>query len=261
MSNLEAIDLLKYVTVYKSVYDTPETLLHAIDNAPSGPGYILREYNTWEDQPGMRRQSLHEYYAEDKQSSIDHTIIGGEIFKDFSSRYPEDLIKSDDIAYEPVVKLLECYQAVQDDYMARWGLDINIIQYAPMELRYYEPQGVGRHCDFEGWNHLIPGENNDHQEQPMRENVPNQTFVLNAYLNDDYGDGGEIFMDRYIKNEDGTYSEDNKETASYKFSPGDFLIFPCSFPYVHWVSEFKQGRRYMVNLNAIEDKVPTWQFD
>lgn len=257
MVNIEPIDLLKYVTVYKSGYDTPEILRNAIDNAPSGPGYILREYNPWEDQPGMRRQSLHEYYAEDKQSSIDHSIIGGEIFKDFSSRYPAELIKEDDIAYEPVIKLLESFEAIQKDYMSRWNLDINIIQYAPMELRYYEPQSVGAHCDYEGWNHLMPGGS----EQPERDVIPNQTFVLNTYLNDDYGDGGEFFINRYLKNESGEYSQDAIETAFYKFSPGDFIIFPCSFPYVHWVSEFKTGRRYMVNLNAIEDKVPTWQFD
>lgn len=257
MTNIEAIDLLKNVTIYRKAYDTPEVLLHAIDNAPAGPGYILREYNPWEDQPGLRRQSLHEYYAPEKQASIDRMIIGGEIFKDFSSRYPEELVKPDDIAYEPVVKLLESYEAIQKDYLSRWGIDINIIQYAPMELRYYEPQDVGPHCDFEGWNHLWPGAS----DQPIRENMPNQTFVLNVYLNDDYGDGGEFFINRYLKNDDGTYSEDNFETASYKFSPGDFVVFPCSFPYVHWVSRFDYGRRYMVNLNAVEDKVPTWQFD
>lgn len=259
MAELQSIDLLKYVTAYKNVYDSPDILVNAIENAPSGPGYILREYNPWEDQPGMRRQSLHEYYADDKKREMDHSIIGGDIFKDFSSRYPEDKIKPDDIAYKPVVKLLESYQAVQDDYMSRWNLDINIIQYAPMELRYYEPQSVGPHCDYEGWNHLIPG--TPHNDQPDRGDIPNQTFVLNLYMNDDYGDGGELFMRRYLKNEDGTYSEDNVEEASFKPEPGDFIIFPCSFPYVHWVSPFSFGRRFMVNLNAIEDKVPTWQFD
>lgn len=257
MTHIEPIDLTKYMTVYKSAYSDPQVLLDVIDNAPAGDGYILREYNDWEDQPGMRRQALHEYYALDKQAELDYSIIGGEIFKDYSSRYPEELIKEDDTAYEPVVKLLETFEAIQEDYMNRWNLNINIIQYAPMELRYYTPQSVEHHSDYEGWNYLL----SSRSAQPARDDIPNQTFVLNGYLNDDYGEGGEFFMDRYIPNADGTYSPDNKETVSYKFSPGDFVIFPCSFPYVHSVTEFKYGRRYMINLNAIEDKIPTWQFD
>lgn len=255
--NIDALDLMKYVTIYRNVYSEPEVLKHAIDNAPAGPGYILREYNPWEDQPGLRRQCLHEYYSPEKQSQLDMGIIGGEIFKDLSSRYPEDKIMPDDIAYRPVVNLLETYQAMQDDYLARWGININIIQYAPMELRYYEPQGVGPHSDYEGFLHLHPNGVN----QTIRENTPNQSFVLNIYLNNDYGDGGEFFITRYTKKDDGTYTNEDSPVESYKFSPGDAVIFPCSFPYEHWVSEFHQGKRYMVNLNAIEDRPPTWQFE
>lgn len=253
-------DILKYVTVYKSALsrDTCAQLIDAFYTAPSGDGYILQEANEWEDQDGLRRQPRIEQFRNHPQ--LDRSILGGESFKDFKARYPQ--VKSDDNAYELVVEVMELLEAAVEDYKTRWGLDIEIIQHAPLEFRYYQgPQGVGPHSDYSGHLHLHPNGDWGNQDAKEEWDIANQTFAYNLYLNDDYGDGGEITVRRYAELEDGTYSEEGALEARHKPLAGDIVIFPCAFPYEHWVTPIGPDvKRWMINANAIQDQPPMWQF-
>ena len=257
----KAADLIKYVTVYRGALPktTCDLLLDAFYSAPSGDGYILEEANEWEDQDGLRRRPLLEYYRNPKD--LDYSILGGPIFKDFDATYPE--VKSDDTAYAPIMEVMSIFRQATEDYMSRWGLDINVIQHAPLEFRYYQgPQGVGPHSDYSGNLHLHPRGDWGNQDEKEAWDIPNQTFSYNMYLNDDYGDGGALTIQRYAKNEDGTYRDEAEMLGAHRPSAGDIVIFPCSFPYEHWVTEIGEGvKRWMINANAIQDQVPTWQFD
>lgn len=258
-----AKDVIKFVTVYEGAFSREDcqALLDSFYTAPHGEGYLLLEANEWEDQDGLRRQPKLEYYR--NPSDLNPQILGGEVFKDFDAKYPADKVKEDDTAYEPMMKLMALFKKATDDYQRRWGLDINIIQHAPLEFRYYQgPQGVGPHSDYSGHLHLHP--NGDWGNQDAKEDwdIANQTFAYNVYLNDDYGDGGEIHLRRYAKNDDGTYRDESEYEGSHKPKAGDIVIFPCAFPYEHWVTPIGEGvKRWMVNANAIQDRVPEWQFN
>jgi hypothetical protein len=256
-----AKDILKYVTVYEGVFprELCSQLIDSFYSAPHGDGYLLAPEEEWEDQEGLRRRPLLEYYRNPRD--LDQSILGGPIFKDFKARYPNP--KSDDSAYEPMIQLLELFEEVVEDYKSRWNLDINIIQHAPLEFRYYQgPQGVGPHSDYSGHLNLHPNGEWGFQDSKDDSDIANQTFAYNAYLNDDYGDGGAITVRRYAKTEDGKYTEKGSVEASHKPAAGDIVIFPCAFPYEHWVSPIGPDvRRWMVNANAIQDQPPMWQFD
>lgn len=256
-------DILKYVTVYENVFprELCDQLIDSFYSAPHGDGYILEEANEWEDQDGLRRRPLLEYFRQPSDQELDPGILGGPIFKDFKARYPE--IKEDDTAYALIVRVLELFEEAVEDYKSRWGLNINIIQHAPLEFRYYQgPQGVGPHSDYSGHLHLHPRGEWGYQDEKEEGDIANQTFAYNLYLNDDYGDGGAITVKRYVKKEDGTYTEEGAPTGTHKPSAGDVVIFPCAFPYEHWVSPIGADvKRWMINANAIQDQPPTWQFD
>lgn len=259
---LNATDILKHVTVYHNAYKKSAELIDAFYNAPSEEGYILPPPEEWEDQEGLRRNPRLEHYRNHPQ--LDRGIFGGEVFKDFDARYPEDKVKSDDTAYPLIVELLEVFDAVNKDYMSRWNLDINIIQHAPLELRYYQgPQGLGPHSDFMGYKDLHPNYQHSLREEHLSQEVPfNQTYTYNVYLNDDYGDGGALGITKYVKLDNGTYTADNAPTASHKPLTGDIIMFPCAFPYEHWMTEIGPNvRRFMVNGNAVQDSAPKWHFN
>lgn len=257
----KARDLIKYVTIYERVFprERCEELLGSFYTAPHGDGYLLEEANPWEDQEGLRRQPRLEYYR--NHPELDRSILGGESFKDFDVEYPE--VKEDDTAYYPMMDLLKLLKEVTADYQKRWGLDINIIQHAPLEFRYYQgPQGVGPHSDYSGNLDLHPRGDWGYQDRREDEDLANQTFSYNAYLNDDYGDGGELRIQKYAKNEDGTYKDEAELYGTHRPNAGDIVIFPCSFPYEHWVTPIGPNvKRWMVNANAIQDTIPMWQFD
>lgn len=260
--NLPSTDLLKYVTVYHNVFKKSDELIHAFYNSPDEEGYILKPAEEWEDQEGLRRNPRLEHYRDHPE--LDRSIFGGEVFKDFDARYPEDKIKEDDIAYPLIVEVLELFKEVTNDYQKRWNLDLNIIQHCPLELRYYQgPQGLGEHSDYMGYTELHP--NYSHEWRPdhyEREEPFNQTFSYNLYLNDDYGEGGALGIRKYVKLEDGTYTKEGSPEAEHKPLKGDILVFPCAFPYEHWMSSIGPNvRRFMINANAIEDRPPTWQFN
>lgn len=258
-----AKDVIKYVTVYESVFSREDCkeLLDSFYTAPHGDGYLLEEANEWEDQDGLRRRPLLEYYRQPPEDELDPGILGGPIFKNFKARYPE--VKEDDTSYEPMVKLLSLFEEAVEDYKSRWNLDINIIQHAPLEFRYYQgPQGVGPHSDYSGHLDLHPNGEWGNQDAKEDWDIANQTFAYNLYLNDDYGDGGEIVVKRYAKNDDGTYRHDSEYEGSHKPKAGDIVIFPCAFPYEHWVTSIGPDvKRWMVNANAIQDQPPMWQFN
>lgn len=259
---LEAVDLLKHVTVYKNAYKKSAELIDAFYNAPSDEGYILPPMEEWEDQEGLRRTPRIEYYRDHPE--LDRSIFGGEVFKDFKARYPEDKIKADDIAYPLIVELLEVFEAVNQDYKRRWDLNINVIQHAPLELRYYQgPQGLGPHSDFLGYLDLHPHNQLQLREEHLEQEAPyNQTFTYNVYLNDDYGDGGALGITRYIKDKEGNYTREGAPEAEHKPEAGDIIMFPCAFPYEHWMTSIgEDARRFMVNGNAVEDGPPTWHFN
>lgn len=261
--NEKATDLIKFVTVYRNALprETCETLLESFYTAPHGDGYLLLEANEWEDQDGLRRQPKLEHYRDPE--NLDPRILGGEIFKDFNAKYPEDKIKKDDTAYHPMMEVMQVFKEATEDYRSRWNLDINVIQHAPLEFRYYQgPQGVGPHSDYSGNLHLHPRGEWGNQDAKEDWDMPNQTFSYNMYLNDDYGEGGEIQVQRYAKNDNGSYRDEAELYGSHKPLAGDIVIFPCSFPYEHWVTPIGPGvKRWMINANAIQDQVPTWQFD
>jgi len=259
---LEAVDLLKYFTVYKNAYKKSAELIDAFYNSPSEEGYILPPMEEWEDQEGLRRNPRIEYYRDHPE--LDRSIFGGEVFKDFKARYPEDKVKPDDTAYPLIVDLLEVFEAVNEDYKKRWNLDINVIQHAPLELRYYQgPQGLGPHSDFMGYRNLHPNYTHQLRDDHLEQEAPyNQTFTYNVYLNDDYGEGGALGIMRYVKQKDGTYTSEGAHEAMHKPMAGDIIMFPCSFPYEHWMTPIGEGvRRFMVNGNAVQDSPPAWQFD
>ncbi len=258
---LKTTDLLKYVTVYHGAFDAADELLNAVVTAPHGDGYILSEAGPWEDQDGLRRTSLHEIYEDQDALGIDHSIMGGDLFKSLGSRYSADQIKPDDTAYEPVTKVLEVFQAVQDDYLARWNLNIDALQYSQAEFRYYNgPQGVGPHCDYEGYLELHPNPQQTVQAVGA-EGVYNMSFAMNAYLNDDYGDGGKLVVRRYKEKADGKYTAIGAEENGHRPLAGDFICFPSAFPYEHWMTSIGPNvKRYMINLNVIQTTPPTWQF-
>lgn len=258
---LQATDLLKYVTVYHNAYKKSAELIDAFYNAPSDEGYILPPMEEWEDQEGLRRNPRIEHYR--RHPELDHEIFGGQIFKDFKARYPEDKVKADDTAYPLIVELLEVFEAVNEDYKQRWNLDINIIQHAPLELRYYQgPQSLGPHFDYLGYRELHPNFSLDLRPEHLAQEEPyNQTFTYNVYLNDDYGDGGALGIKRYIKLEDGTYTDKGAPETVHKPLEGDIIMFPCGFPYEHWMTAIgPEARRFMVNGNAVQDSPPAWQF-
>jgi hypothetical protein len=259
--DLKTTDLLKYVTVYHGAFDAPRDLLEAVQTAPHGDGYILTKAAPWEDQKGLRRTSLHEIYEDQSTLGLDYEVMGGDIFKSLVSRYPKDKIKLDDTAYEPVTKILDVFQAVQDDYLARWDLNIDALQYSQAEFRYYDgPQGVGPHSDYEGYLELHPN-----PQQAIRlvgeHGVWNMSFAMNAYLNDDYGKGGELFVRRYKEESDGTYTTLGAQEGGHRPLAGDFICFPSAFPYEHWMTPIGPNvKRHMINLNVIQTTPPTWQF-
>jgi len=263
MVDLNPKDVIKFVTVYEGAFSREDCdlLLDSFYTAPHGEGYLLMEANEWEDQDGLRRQPKLEYYRD--PADLDRSILGGEVFKDFDASYPADKVKEDDTAYEPTMKLMARFKEATEDYRRRWGLDINIIQHAPLEFRYYQgPQGVGPHSDYSGHLHLHPRGEWGNQDAKTDEDIANQTFAYNVYLNDDYGDGGEIFLKRYAKNEDGIYIDEAEQQGSHRPMKGDIVIFPCAFPYEHWVTPIGKGvKRWMVNANAIQDRIPEWQFN
>ena len=258
---LNATDLMKYVTVYHGAYKNCKNLINAFYNSPDGEGYILKPAEEWEDQEGLRRNPRLEHYR--RHPELNMEIFGGEIFKDFDARYPEDKIKEDDIAYPLIVEVLELFKEVTEDYQKRWGLDINIIQHCPLELRYYQgPQALGPHSDYMGYTELHPNFTHDWREDHYEHEPFNQTFSYNLYLNDDYGPGGALGIKRYVKLEDETYTDEGAPEAEHKPLEGDMLVFPCAFPYEHWMSPIGPNvRRFMINANAIQDRPPTWQFD
>lgn len=256
-----AKDVIKYVTVYEGAFSREDcaALMDSFYTAPSGDGYLLAPAEEWEDQDGLRRRPLLEYYR--NPADLDPKILGGPIFKDFDAKYPE--VKSDDTAYEPMIKLLGLFKEATADYVSRWNLDVNIIQHAPLEFRYYQgPQGVGPHSDYSGHLNLHPRGEWGNQDPKEDWDIANQTFAYNLYLNDDYGDGGEVFVRRYAKDSDGKYIDVSELEGSHKPKAGDIVIFPCAFPYEHWVTEIGPDvKRWMVNANAIEDRQPMWQFN
>ena len=253
-------DPLKYVTVYEGALtrDHCEELLSSFYTAPFGDGYILEAPNEWEDQDGLRRRPLLERYR--IPEGLDYGILGGPVFKDFKAYYPNP--KDDDTAYQSILRVLSLLEGVVSDYVARWSLDINIIQHAPLEFRYYQgPQGVGPHSDYSGHLHLHPKGAWGNQDPREEKDIANQTFAYNLYLNDDYGEGGEITVRVYHKQLDGTYTESDFTEGSHKPKAGDIVIFPCAFPYEHSVSPIGEGvKRWMINANAIQDQPPMWQF-
>jgi hypothetical protein len=258
--DIESVDLIKYATVYKSALprETCNALMKSFYTAPSGHGYLLEESNEWEDQDGLRRRPIFEKYR--KPEDLDYGILGGPIFKDFKATYPDP--KSDDTAYAPMLEVLALFEKAVGDYMTRWDLNINIIQHAPLEFRYYQgPQGVGPHSDYSGHLHLHPSGEGGNQDEKEEWDWANQTFAYNLYLNDDYGEGGAVTVRSYNKQADGTYSESDYVEGSHKPEAGDIVIFPCAFPYEHWVSEIGPNvKRWMINANAIQDQPPMWQF-
>lgn len=259
----KATDLIKFVTVYKGALpkETCQKLIDSFYTAPHGDGYLLLEANEWEDQDGLRRQPKLEYYRQ--PADLDPTILGGEVFKDFDASYPADKVKDDDTAYQPMMEVMAAFREATSDYMSRWGLDINIIQHAPLEFRYYQgPQGVGPHSDYSGHMHLHPNGEGGYQDVKEEWDMANQTFAYNVYLNEDYGEGGAISVHRYAKGEDGKYIDEYEYEGSHKPMAGDIVIFPCAFPYEHWVTSIGPDvKRWMINANAIQDQPPMWQFD
>lgn len=281
-----AKDVIKYVTVYENAFSKEDcaTLIDSFYTAPYGNGYLLTPAEEWEDQDGLRRRPLFEYYRDPedldlkifgspnmKRSDVSnaHNTLDSDpyrpsmnpVFKDFDAKY--DLVKQDDTAYAPMMKVLAAFKEATTDYLTRWDLGINIIQHAPLEFRYYQgPQGVGPHSDYSGHLHLHPRGTWGNQESKEDWDIPNQTFAYNLYLNDDYGDGGEIFVRRYAKDETGKYIDVSESEGSHKPKAGDIVIFPCAFPYEHWVTPIGENvKRWMVNANAIEDRQPMWQFN
>lgn len=254
-------DMIKYVTIYEGAIPrkTCAAIMDSFYTAPSGEGYLLAPAEEWEDQEGLRRRPLLEHYR--NPEDLDQSILGGPIFKDFDASYPAP--KQDDTAYLPFMDVLAAFKDVTTDYMSRWGLDINIIQHAPLEFRYYQgPQGVGPHSDYSGHLNLHPRGEWGNQDPKEDWDIPNQTFSYNLYLNDDYGTGGDIVVRRYAKDANGTYIDKSELEGSHKPKAGDIVIFPCAFPYEHWVVPIGPDvRRWMINANAIQDSQPMWQFN
>jgi hypothetical protein len=158
-------------------------------------------------------------------------------------------------------EIYEDQEAVQDDYLARWNLNIDALQYSQAEFRYYNgPQGVGPHCDYEGYLELHPNPQQTVQAVGA-EGVYNMSFAMNAYLNDDYGDGGKLVVRRYKEKADGKYTAIGAEENGHRPLAGDFICFPSAFPYEHWMTSIGPNvKRYMINLNVIQTTPPTWQF-
>lgn len=256
----ESRDLLKYVTVYSGLLDNPNEVVDAVLYAPHGPGYILTEPEK-NARPGTHRASLHEIYA-DNRLPDNENIVGGAAFRHLNARYPANLILPDDTAYDPVTKSLFAFESAIGDYMSRWDLKFTIDQYTPIDFRYHEsPFLIYPHSDYQGFSKLHPDWPIPDEHMPPHE-PDNFTLAINLYPNDDY-EGGELCIRLYKKLEDGSYTFNETEDVYYKPVAGDIAIFPCAFPYEHWVALApKDGdKRFVVNIHAIQTEQPTWQFE
>lgn len=256
-----AIDLMKYVTVYKGAF-TREQCRNITDTfytAPHGPGYLLTPPHDWGSMTGMRRLPKFEFYR--NPEDLEPVLGGSHMYKDFDARYPDDKILSDDTAYYPLMSAFDLFKRALDDYRTRWGINTEITQFCPLEFRYYnEFQGASRHCDYAGHLDKHPKAPWGYQSPRKPEDLANESIAFNLYPNDDY-DGGYVTILRYIELPDGTFTEEGAEQVTHYPEAGDVMMFPCAFPYEHWVQGIGEDqRRWLINGNAIDSTPPIWQF-